>query len=635
MSIKPLLTDKAFKEHINPIISNPLNAIVELIANAYDAGATELKITWAENSDLINPSRKVSFKDNGVGMSKDEFEKIWVQLSYDRVKQHGKYISISGHENIHREVYGKNGKGRHAPFSFSDNYTIKTIKNNMLNCFIIESSDSGFIVTDLDQSETEECDGTEVLFNLDNNNDITISEIKETIATRFLKDDYFKIYINDEEITLKDISKSKINELECKIDEDVVKIIQLESSNTSNYNKFHGLSWKVGNRLIHDKSWDGLLDGRKRVSKKFNFIIYADILKDYTNETMTEFIKHNYVTRVRKFVYSCIKRSLSNFYKQKFEYDKKEILMENLHDLRKLSSVNQEELGQFITEVQESCPNMKFEDLKVTTEIFIKLAKAQSGYELLHNLAQFNSSKDYDVLNEIIKEWDVHSAKIVLDEIKWRLGIIKELRLKMDNPNTDELHELQPIFEKGLWIFGPEFEAIEYTSNESLSNVIRKLFKKDNIDVESPLSRPDFVVLPEDGRSVSLYSSPSFNKDNETDDVGKLLIIELKKGGFKITSNEVHQTQRYIEQLIDGGYLSDKAQIQAFVLGSKVKAREMKLGDNGNIQIIPKQYHVILNKAENRLFNLEKTIRESKNIGWGTGDKVMDDVLKQKELDDF
>ena len=224
MSIKPLLTDKAFKEHINPIISNPLNAIVELIANAYDAGATELKITWAENSDLINPSRKVSFKDNGVGMSKDEFEKIWVQLSYDRVKQHGKYISISGHENIHREVYGKNGKGRHAPFSFSDNYTIKTIKNNMLNCFIIESSDSGFIVTDLDQSETEECDGTEVLFNLDNNNDITISEIKETIATRFLKDDYFKIYINDEEITLKDISKSKINELECKIDEDVVKI---------------------------------------------------------------------------------------------------------------------------------------------------------------------------------------------------------------------------------------------------------------------------------------------------------------------------------------------------------------------------------------------------------------------------
>ena len=76
-------------------------------------------------------------------------------------------------------------------------------------------------------------------------------------------------------------------------------------------------------------------------------------------------------------------------------------------------------------------------------------------------------------------------------------------------------------------------------------------------------------------------------------------------------------------------FLSDKAQIQAFVLGSKVKAREMKLGDNNNIKIIPKQYHVILNKAEKRLFNLEKTIRENKNIDYETGDEVMDDVLKQ------
>ena len=38
--IRPEITKKAFEEHINPIISNPYNAIIELIDNAYDAGAT-------------------------------------------------------------------------------------------------------------------------------------------------------------------------------------------------------------------------------------------------------------------------------------------------------------------------------------------------------------------------------------------------------------------------------------------------------------------------------------------------------------------------------------------------------------------------------------------------------------------
>ena len=628
---KGKLTPKAFKEHIKPITNNPFNAVIELIANAYDAGANNLWITWPIKNNLDDSvtSSEAIFRDDGHGMSKIDFDKIWNQLSYNRIENQGQYVDINFEgEIIKRQVYGRNGKGRHSPFAFTNKYKIKTVKNNELSLFEVKINDESFIIEHIKTIETDEDNGTEITFNVNYDKILSAEEIKETIATRFLKDDSFTIYLNDDKINLADVDEDNILEFTCDVDGTKVTIIQLESSNRSIYKKFHGLSWRIGIRLIEDKTWDDLLDGRRRISKKFNFIIYADILKDYVNETMTGFINDDYVDHVKKIVYDTIKKSLNNYLKEVNNKNKRLILEDNLPDIKKLSLIGKEEIGTFITEVQENCPSINFNDLKATTEIFIKLQKSKSGYGLLHKLSELSSS-DYDELNEVLKEWDVHSAKIVLDEIKWRLDIIKELRLKMDDPNTDEVHELQPIFEKGLWIFGPEFEAIEYTSNESLSNVIRKIFKKDNIDVENPLSRPDFVVLPEDGRSVSLYSTPSFNEDNETDDVGKLLIIELKKGGFKITSNEVHQTQWYIEQLIDGGFLSDKAQIQAFVLGIKVKAREMKLGDNDNIRIIPKQYHVILNKAENRLFNLEKTIRESKNIDYGTGDEVMDDVLKQ------
>ena len=87
--ITPEVTRKAFKEHIKPIISNPFNAIVELIANAYDAGATELNITWPLKNTLDNENESTTaiFKDNGKGMSNDEFIEIWKELSYNRLEK--------------------------------------------------------------------------------------------------------------------------------------------------------------------------------------------------------------------------------------------------------------------------------------------------------------------------------------------------------------------------------------------------------------------------------------------------------------------------------------------------------------------------------------------------------------------
>lgn len=44
------------------------------------------------------------------------------------------------------------------------------------------------------------------------------------------------------------------------------------------------------------------------------------------------------------------------------------------------------------------------------------------------------------------------------------------------------VQELQPLFKRGLWIFGPEFETIEFTSNVGMTKVVQNCF--------TPLSRP-------------------------------------------------------------------------------------------------------------------------------------------------
>jgi DNA mismatch repair ATPase MutL len=55
------------RDHAGHIITDPRTAITELIANAYDAGATAVDITWPDDSE-----GPFVIADNGTGMTKAE-----------------------------------------------------------------------------------------------------------------------------------------------------------------------------------------------------------------------------------------------------------------------------------------------------------------------------------------------------------------------------------------------------------------------------------------------------------------------------------------------------------------------------------------------------------------------------------
>ena len=71
---------------------DPIIAITELIANAWDAGSKNVYIKWPVGKELANP--KFEIKDDGDGLSYDEFQKIWAKLNYDRIANQGSFVSI-------------------------------------------------------------------------------------------------------------------------------------------------------------------------------------------------------------------------------------------------------------------------------------------------------------------------------------------------------------------------------------------------------------------------------------------------------------------------------------------------------------------------------------------------------------
>jgi DNA mismatch repair ATPase MutL len=60
--------DDFLQHHAGSIITDPHYALVELVANCWDAGASNVNIEW-----LNNGSNNISIEDNGTGMTYAEF----------------------------------------------------------------------------------------------------------------------------------------------------------------------------------------------------------------------------------------------------------------------------------------------------------------------------------------------------------------------------------------------------------------------------------------------------------------------------------------------------------------------------------------------------------------------------------
>lgn len=104
------------------------NAIAELIANAYDADATEVHIRIINTKD----DKRIIVSDNGVGMTFNEINENFLRIGRKR-RESDNGISL----NKKRKVTGRKGLGKLAFFGIGDIIRIKTFKNGEATSFIL------------------------------------------------------------------------------------------------------------------------------------------------------------------------------------------------------------------------------------------------------------------------------------------------------------------------------------------------------------------------------------------------------------------------------------------------------------------------------------------------------------------
>lgn len=192
-------------------------AVSELVANCYDADASEVFIEQNESENIY----EIVIKDDGSGMSSEEIKNVYLSLGLN------KRNTIEKTPKYKRKPIGNKGIGKLAGLGIAKNMKIITFNNGELS--ILEINREHFEDENIDLNSIEfpleikkidnSTNGTEVhLTNLlERAVKMDISNLREFLVKEFGFTENFDIYVNNQKLTPYDIMGEK-REIKDKID---------------------------------------------------------------------------------------------------------------------------------------------------------------------------------------------------------------------------------------------------------------------------------------------------------------------------------------------------------------------------------------------------------------------------------
>lgn len=587
-------------------------ALTELVANAWDAGATQVSIQIPSQH-----GETLSIEDDGAGMTPEQFAQRWMTLGYNRLRHQGPYAdSPAQTTRSRRRAYGRNGVGRHGLLCFANRYEVETSSSGTASSYIVKLSygEEPFEVA-RERTWASEVQGTKLSVTVEKLLP-DVHQIRNLLSARFMHDPQFTVIVNGESVPLSEHT-GLLDQGTLQFAGKSATIIAIDSSKTARTKQQHGVAFWVGQRLVGEPTWSlgdrHLVDGRTRYGKRLTVVVQSDDLYDDVLADWTGFKRSEVVTELYAAAAEYVEGILRRIWADKAKEAKDAVLDEFNAEIKELDPSGQHEVTEFATEVAASNIGVSTELLASAVQVLIKLEKSRSGKELLDRLLLL-SDDDVDGLNQLLEEWSVRDALTVLDEIGHRLKLVDTIETLIGEPDVDELHVLHPLISQARWIFGPEFESAAYSSNLTLRSAVEKVFGKrlHKSRFTNARKRPDLVFLGDS--ALSVVGTEEFDESGAVTRLGKILVIELKRPDLKIGRDEITQAEHYIEDLLNCGILDGSPYVNAFVVGfemSPLVTPIRRIGEQperGRVQAFTLSQ--LIRTANVRLFNLRERFTE-------------------------
>ena len=547
-------------EHLGKrLYSNVPAVLSELVANAWDADATEVHIKI--DSDAIR------IIDNGCGMSYDEINKRYLVVGLDRREEY------PGLTPRGRSPMGRKGLGKLAPFAIADRIEVHSFKDNRENALLMSMEEikqqtalpgeHRFKLPRISfEKFSDDTQGTMVMLkNFSKRIDQVDRHLKKRLARRFsvLGSDEFRIYINDVEVTRRDRGYYEtLQFLWCFGNRDEELIAECRNLESGGVFVLDNKCENAPDYAVH--GWIGTIREHKNVDEADTAVVvysrgklvHENILKDFTEGGL--YSKYVIGDIEADFLDSDDKPDIVTSNRQTLdETDERYVALRNV-------------VGNALKTIQNQWSDLRRQgkDKIIETKVG-KLAERLAGYmpiqaatakKALKKLASVESLTDaqflemsnglltameqgrlHGLIQEISDMEEVDEVKLLQllaeSQVMTSLHVAEAVRTKLETieglKKRIELQQLENAVRDYIaehpWLIAPEWDT--FAVERSLQNILTMVSDKDRLDGPDWEKRVDLLLAS--GR--------------------QLLLLEFMRPGLKIDRDHMDRIRWYVTAL--------------------------------------------------------------------------------------
>jgi len=532
--------------------SGPAPAIVELVANAWDAMAANVKITLPTNRPL-KPDDEIIVEDDGHGMSYAECNDRYLVVGYDRRRIDGD--RTRPYKKIRpRKLLARKGIGKLAGFGIANIVEVRTVKNGKITHFLMdfkEMTKGSKYVREYEPKllkdngkSTGESPGTRVtLRDLKITRPINEAKFKSSLARRFaiLSDPQFLVFVNGTQVKKEELKfqfrypKQKGSWKSEKIkdagtikwwmgftekpiqDEEARGIVVLARGKLAQAPWFfdisgglygqHGMQYLTGEvqaDFLDVTNGDDLI-ATDRASVLWDDSSVAAALKEWGQNKIRELLKEWVGQRqTEKRERPEIKKYLA--LSERLPERERKIFQQFVYKVTSIPQIDKEEDKEILDEL------IKFGYNALTNQHFLEVIKQI-------NLA---SPQDLERITAVLSEWDIIEAISAAQQVRGRVEIIRKFK-EMIEKGIPEKPDMQDYIKEHPWLINPVWAPLSH--EKSLDTILVKEFRAKKTQSKDGRQRLDFFCLA---------------ASNQWE------VVDLKRPGQKVGRKELQQIQSYV-----------------------------------------------------------------------------------------
>ncbi|TSC52315.1 MAG: hypothetical protein LiPW41_526 [Parcubacteria group bacterium LiPW_41] len=623
------INEQSIKTELNLYKDKPYNCLFEYIWNSFDAGATQIKLTFKLPNEGIGYVEDVKISDNGSGWDFDN------DLNTETFLSSSKHDLNSSNKTLPK---GKFGRGRYAFIWIAEQIEILS-KGKKLT---LEHN------TNIKEEEKDgEITGTEIKFLKITPDFSTILSGTKSLQKELLlefgwflcENENYQILVNNEAIDInKNIKESKKleknffeEEIRKELDENFVIKIILWEEKPSEYSKYYFLN-ESGVDIFKQNT------GLNKKSDNFWHSVYiksslfknADDISEEVVAQQTLDLGDKKIKKIKKQIIQKIKEELIKLRKP-YLVEQSDVLLEELKEeklipnLSEFGIYDEESYGDLLKTIYTITPSLfvgkSDSEKKFICATFAGLLSTQDDVlikTILEQLQELTEDEKQDLL-EILRRTSLSNAIKTIKEIDHRLEVLEKLKILISEheKETLEVKHIQKILDQNFWLFGEQFRLF-VTTEGALKNVLVK-YAKEILEIEDP------ELQTEPNGEVDLF----LTKLEDYNGIQKNIIIELKRASIVLTEGkEYKQINDYRKKVLEQSLCNGENQYWEFYLIGKEYDQGIKELIENAKQHGEKDKGLSLNINDGKVKIYVRKWSDILEVEWGTKMKHLKEKLQ-------